>query len=97
MRELLFFLAIVVITGMTYLYYRLSTRKRMREYMNTYGINMKDREILDEVWQFFRFIRKIENKTNTMKKVLFLGLLEVLILLIGNIICILILINLFNR
>lgn len=97
MRELLLFLAIVVITGMTYLYYRLSTRKRMREYMNTYGINMKDREILDEVWQFFRFIRKIENKTNTMKKVLFLGLLEVLILLIGNIICILILINLFNR
>ena len=97
MRELLFFLAIVVITGMTYLYYRLSTRRRMRQYMNTYGINMKDREILDEVWQFFRFIKKIENKTNTMKKVLFLGLLEVLILLIGNIICILILINLFNR
>ena len=97
MSELLLFFAIVAITGITYLYYRLSTRKRMCEYMNSYGINLKDREILVEVWQFFRFLKKIERKTNTMKKVMFQGLLEVLILLTGNIICIIVLIKLLNQ
>lgn len=97
MKELILFFIIVVVTGITYLYYRMSTRRRICEYLNSYGINLKDREILIEVWQFYRFLKKAEIKTITMKKVLFLGLLEISVLLAANIVCIVILIKLFKH
>lgn len=97
MKSLFLFVIILAIPIIPYIHYRVYTRKRIYEVMDSYGIKLKDREILLEVWQYYWFLKKTKDKTSPMRSILIIGLIEVLVILAANIFWIAILIRFFNQ
>jgi hypothetical protein len=60
------------------------------------GTNLVEKEIFDEVCQFYKFVKNTKSGNSDMNKVLFLGILELTVLFLANIIWIIVLIILFS-